>query len=361
VLIGFGFLLFFVGLVFSQIVLLVIGLGMVGGGFWFFLAFYVDLDFPWNEVRDLIAWLLFFIVFIAVVIWISPDTQRPPIGPPPTPAHSPNSLSAIDELLAGLDVGNVAFNTPMRVDLGHSEVIQLLLSTQESVENLQAKIDVQGEKEGAQIRISNQVEARLSALGFKVEALTPERQAVSSVDTTEWKWSVEATRPGSQQLHLTLSLVLDVSGVQMMRTIHTFDKTIEVPEVEVPWSQKLYTFVSRNWQWLWAAILIPLVAWAGKQWRARKERARSGRPKVPLTPIPTSAPTPIPTLKPTPSPTRVTPTQEPTPTPKVGDDVPVYQADWSNGMNGWAGTPDWKHVPGMVLSDGSVIRSCLAY
>jgi hypothetical protein len=71
------------------------------------------------------------------------------------------------------------------------------------------------------------------------------------------------------------------------------------------------------------------------------------------TAMPTQAPTPTP-IPPTPTPTPIpptatsvpnpTPTPVPTPTPthKPGD--VLYQADWSNGMNGWAGTPDWNHV-----------------
>jgi hypothetical protein len=32
----------------------------------------------------------------------------------------------------------------------------------------------------------------------------------------------------------------------------------------------------------------------------------------------------------------------------------LYEANWSDGMSGWAGgSPDWKHVPGMLVSDGS--------
>ena len=30
-----------------------------------------------------------------------------------------------------------------------------------------------------------------------------------------------------------------------------------------------------------------------------------------------------------------------------------YEADWSSGMNGWAGSSDWKHVDSMLANDGS--------
>jgi len=49
------------------------------------------------------------------------------------------------------------------------------------------------------------------------------------------------------------------------------------------------------------------------------------------------------------SPTPIPPT--PTPAPKPGD--VLYQANWSNGLNGWAGSPDWKALNGMLLNDGT--------
>jgi hypothetical protein len=75
--------------------------------------------------------------------------------------------------------------------------------------------------------------------------------------------------------------------------------------------------------------------------------------EVTLTALPPPTHTPTPTFIPPteiPEPT-ATPAQEPTPTPKIGD--PLYEANWSDGMNGWAGTPDWKQIPGMLVSDGS--------
>jgi hypothetical protein len=70
-------------------------------------------------------------------------------------------------------------------------------------------------------------------------------------------------------------------------------------------------------------------------------------PDLPPTSTPTHLPTATLTHVPTPSPTLV-----PTATPRPGD--VLYKADWSDGMNGWAGTPDWKHIPDMLISDGSV-------
>lgn len=71
-------------------------------------------------------------------------------------------------------------------------------------------------------------------------------------------------------------------------------------------------------------------------------------------PTPVSSPDVKPNDTPPPSPTTRptnTPAPIPTPMPKPGD--LLYQADWSQGMNGWAGSSDWKTISGMLVNDGS--------
>src|SRR5438552_59979 len=75
-------------------------------------------------------------------------------------------------------------------------------------------------------------------------------------------------------------------------------------------------------------------------------------PKLGITPttknIPTATTVPNPT--PTPSPT-------PTPLPQPG--TVLYRADWSSGLNGWAGGDDWKTSSGLLLNDGTQSNSII--
>ena len=55
---------------------------------------------------------------------------------------------------------------------------------------------------------------------------------------------------------------------------------------------------------------------------------------------------------------QTTPTIIPSPTPSPGPTVcpppcVLYQADWSNGANGWSGSPDWKFFNSMLINDGT--------
>jgi hypothetical protein len=188
-----------------------------------------------------------------------PSGTGPGSPPPPIP-------SVIDDILQTLELGNIAFNSPRTLQRGHSSVIHLVLSATESVEKLKDLITEAGEKEGARIRVSDQMEAQLTGTGFRIEAITPQVQGVSHTDVTVWQWEIEPTKLGPQSLHLTLSVLLDVKGRQIPRVIRTFERTIEV---YVEWPQKVLDFASTNWQWLWTTILIPIAGWV---LRKRKKR-----------------------------------------------------------------------------------------
>lgn len=172
------------------------------------------------------------------------------------PQASP--LDAIDKLLASLPLANIAFNTPSTIPLGESEIIHLVLSTRETMETLQTMIESGGEKTGAQIKVGNAMEARLTGKGFKIQAITPETQAVSGVEKTEWKWEVEPAEGGKQRLHLTMAAILHIDGQKVPRVLRTFERSIEV---QVTWSRQISDFVGNNWQWLWATILVPVAGW----------------------------------------------------------------------------------------------------
>lgn len=200
----------------------------------------------------------------------SDSTASPP--PPPTkedgPAPSPAKVDgpvsrsgrsgSLDGILEKLDWGNIAFNAPDSMRLKRPAVIQLLLSTRETAESLQAQLKAVGSRESARVQVSDRMEARLTGHGFDIVAITPEIQAVSRQQNTEWKWDIKPTDAGKQHLHLTLSAILQVDGEKTSRTIRTFDRDIEV---NVTWPERFSAFVGSYWQWLWTAVLVPVGLW----------------------------------------------------------------------------------------------------
>jgi Divergent InlB B-repeat domain len=192
---------------------------------------------------------------------VPPPDPTPPPSPPapePEPRPSPSALGAIDRIIANLPRANAAFNAPTELALGESAVVQLRLSAQKSIRELKEEITALGEKEGANIKVSDRMEARLTGLGFEIEAVTPETQGISGQDVTEWKWEIEPTETGTQRLHLTLTALIEVDGEASPRTVRTFERMLVV---DVALSTRVSEFVGDNWQWLWTAILIPVAGW----------------------------------------------------------------------------------------------------
>jgi hypothetical protein len=63
---------------------------------------------------------------------------------------------------------------------------------------------------------------------FQITAITPEVQAVSKIQETEWKWEIHPKKEGKHKLHLTLTALLEIDGRSTPRTIRTFDKVIDL-------------------------------------------------------------------------------------------------------------------------------------
>jgi hypothetical protein len=210
-----------------------------------------------------------------------PSAPKPPFrnfpgavspGPPAAPpiAASPgDAIAALDRVLEGLAMANIAFNTPESINFEQTAIIELVLSLGMPIEELKEVVVAEGAKEGASIRVSERMETRLTGPNFAITAITPEVQGISGVEITQWKWEVKPTQAGSQRLHLTLSALFDVDGTRTSRVIRTFDKEIAI---KVTWQQKSWTFLKSYWQWLWAAVLVPIIGWLWKKRKGRKNK-----------------------------------------------------------------------------------------
>jgi hypothetical protein len=180
-------------------------------------------------------------------------------------------FSAVDQFLESLAQANIAFNVPPSLNLNDTAQIQLLLSMEQSIEDLKNSITQLGEKFGDQIRVSSQMEARLTGQNFKITPITPEVQAIASMERTEWRWEVSPTIEGSHQLHLTVTALLSVEGRDRPKAIRTFDKTIDVTGTA---TQRISKFIQGNWQWLWTVVLVPIFIWLRKKWWANGKGPR---------------------------------------------------------------------------------------
>jgi|GEM_PF-1087714 len=177
-------------------------------------------------------------------------------------------IRANDEVLRSLEAANIAFNALDSLNIEDTARIQLLLSLQKSAAELKSQIEGTAKIESATIRVSDRMEAELSGSNFEITAITPKEQAVATEGDVEWKWEVKPKSEGRHQLHLTLTAILSIQGKDTRRAIRTFDKFIEI---EVTSTQKIVGFFEKAWQWLWAAILVPIVGWFWNKWISKRE------------------------------------------------------------------------------------------
>jgi hypothetical protein len=207
--------------------------------------------------------VLFGIVVVLASLFVTAARAPNDVGSAPVP-------SAVDATLAGLDWGQIAFAVAPEMKYHEPHVVELLLSTRFSVEELQAQLQTRAGVQSATIHISDRMEAQLAGQGFSIESIEPPLQAVSRRGTTRWRWEVIPTVHGTHTLHLQLYAHIDVAGLDTPYVLQTYDKPVEV---QITVAQRVAGFVGGNWQWLWAAILVPIAGYLWKRTTGRRKRS----------------------------------------------------------------------------------------
>lgn len=184
----------------------------------------------------------------------------------------PSETDEVDVLLERLRVGNIAFNAPKTVNIEQTVRVRALVSPDEGVATLQARLgdDAPGEQVVAEVKVSKVMEARLTGEGFAIVPITQARQAVGSGVTT-WEWDVTPQEEGRHRLTLSLDAFVRVDGESVAKTLRTFNHSIDV---EVSTGQRIGGWVEEHGKWAWSTLLVPLFAWWTKK---KKGKTESGK------------------------------------------------------------------------------------
>ena len=118
-----------------------------------------------------------------------------------------------------LPIGRIEFNIPPTLKLGETATIHLVLSLRETHEQLKGRISEIGETAGGELRVSDDMEAKLFSAQFEIKPLGDERKPVSAEDTTEWFWQMKPIETGVLELRITLSAFVRVAGQEKKREI----------------------------------------------------------------------------------------------------------------------------------------------
>lgn len=175
-------------------------------------------------------------------------------------------IDIVDKEVRKLRKATIAFNTPSKMNKGETYLLTLLLSSNQSSEQLLSRIK-EIEKESSVLEHhSNRMKAMLigeNKKAFEIISISPDIQAISKIiGITTWKWDITALEEGQQSLHLTLTAFIDVGGINTELQIKQFDKKIDV---EVTLYSQVREFMKDSWKWILGSILFPLIAWRWTQ------------------------------------------------------------------------------------------------
>ena len=192
-------------------------------------------------------------------------------SPVPAPAIIDNRISTATTVDSQLSSAKLVFLIPGSANIKEEITAKLLVSTVLDGEQLAVAAGGGGKRTAADIKVSKILIAKLSAPDFKVEAITPEEQALSEADTSEWRWRLRPASAGTYTVNLTVVAVVEVAGQKLApRHIKTFDHQVDIT---ITSGQLVSGWLEKWWQWIVSTILAPLAVWAWKSWRASKTKS----------------------------------------------------------------------------------------
>jgi len=176
-------------------------------------------------------------------------------------------VNKTDSILNQLKQASMAFVVPASVNIDSPFIIQLMINPSLTESELSQGLTKSGVKSSDKISISKIVLARVVSSDFTITPITPESQAISNIESTEWLWEVTPKKIGIQDIELTITALVSVDGEKSQRHLKTFEKIINV---EITNTQILKEFIKNYWQWLWTVCLTPLLALAWRKYQNRK-------------------------------------------------------------------------------------------
>jgi len=121
----------------------------------------------------------------------------------------------------------------MRV--GERRIVEANVGVNVLIETLRKPLSSRDQTFEGSLRVSSEMVAILNGPGFRIEAVTPEKQTIAEGFPTVWSWNVEAKQDGEQELEATLYAIV---GDDRQR-IDSYVQKITVSVREQTWREWL--------------------------------------------------------------------------------------------------------------------------
>jgi hypothetical protein len=180
-------------------------------------------------------------------------------------------LNEVDQQIAAAQSANIAFNdAPEEMNLEDTAIITLVLSPTLTEDELKQLITAPGVITTDSIMVTPFMRADLLSTepgAFTIVGLpqTPE-QVVTTLEPTQWVWSITPLEEGKHTLHLTISRLVVFQGEQTWRPVKTYTKTMQV---NVTFQQRLARI---DWKWivgLMFTAILPII------WRYQDKKKKT--------------------------------------------------------------------------------------
>lgn len=183
----------------------------------------------------------------------------------PTVEGSLPSTTVADAVLDQLTMASLAFAIPSQTNVKTRIRAQLLIDLQLDPTALAEDLSVEGEEFTGRVLVSRVVMANLTAPGFEVQSITPNRQAISMTESTEWLWYLTPKTAGKHDVFVTVTAFVYADDANFVeRHIRTFERVISV---EVRAEQVAWDWFKKNWQWFLTVLLLPLLRYLWKRYK----------------------------------------------------------------------------------------------
>jgi hypothetical protein len=187
---------------------------------------------------------------------------------------APDSAAvALENDVRNLQQGKLAFDVPPTMREGQQERVEVRIAsgvTHDIEQLLKDKMRTTAQVEDIQVAPFMIVELNdADGSTFKIVPLTQDRQSVAGDGYTNWVWIVTPLEPGPQILYLSVGTRFKLpNSNEETRFTPIYEKKISV-QVDRMYETK--HFLSGNWQWLTATLIIPLI---GFIWHRRKRKRK---------------------------------------------------------------------------------------
>ncbi len=173
---------------------------------------------------------------------VSPAAPPPPVPPwvtagtnSPVVVGTAGQIEVRGKALQALPKGNIVLHAPNAMRVGERRIVEANVGVNVLIETLRKPLSSRDQTFEGSLRVSSEMVAILNGPGFRIEAVTPEKQTIAEGFPTVWSWNVEAKQDGEQELEATLYAIV---GDDRQR-IDSYVQKITVSVREQTWREWL--------------------------------------------------------------------------------------------------------------------------